>query len=135
LGLRLSRISMSLPSDLLHDFDSVVHRLGYGDRSKALQVAMRNFVTEFRSGVAEGTGVGVLTLMYDHDVLGVEESLTDTQHKYRSVISSTFHIHLDERRCLEIVGVKGTISTIKSLAKELMTSKGVRQFKETIIAL
>ncbi len=41
-----TRISMSLPPGLLEAFDRVSHQSGYADRSKALQAAMRAFISD-----------------------------------------------------------------------------------------
>lgn len=131
----VSRIGVSVPPDLLKDFDETINRLGY-TRSKAIQVAMRNFLTEHR-WVVEGRGeiASALTMIYDHEVRGLEEALTDIQHDHRDVISSTNHIHLDERNCLEIVAVKGEVKAVQTLAKKLMREKGVKQLKLATLML
>lgn len=53
--------------------------------------------------------------------------MTDIQHEYIDLISSTTHVHLDERNCLEILAVKGEVKSIQSLAKRLMAERGVKQ--------
>ena len=132
VGRGVSRISVSVPPDLLSVFEETIKRLGY-DRSKAVQVAMRNFLTDYK--LQEGIGVvtGALVMVYDHEVKGLDETLTDVQHRFESVISSAMHIHLDERNCLEIIAVKGEVKRIQDLAQELMTKRGVKQFKQTIV--
>ena len=40
---------------------------------------------------------------------GLQEALTDIQHRFRSVVNSTTHIHLDESRCMEIISVRGKL--------------------------
>ncbi|MEM2876177.1 MAG: nickel-responsive transcriptional regulator NikR [Candidatus Bathyarchaeia archaeon] len=129
----VSRISVSVPSDLLRDFDLIVKEVGY-DRSKAIQNAMRNFMTEYKLQRVEGEGTGALLILYDHEVPGLDSSLTDVQHRYEDVINSSMHIHLDERRCLQIVAVKGDLKRVQALAKELMAQRGLVQFKQVIIS-
>ena len=125
----VSRISISVPPDLLNTFDETINRLGY-TRSKAIQTAMRQFLTENIWINDEGGEVaGALTMIYNHETRGLEETLTDIQHDHRQVISSTIHVHLDERNCLEIVAVKGEVKTIQSLTKKLMTERGIKQMK------
>jgi len=68
-------------------------------------------------------------MIYDHETRGLEETLTEIQHEYRKVISSTTHIHLDDQNCLEILAVKGEVKTTESLAKKLMRERGVKQLK------
>ena len=129
----VSRISVSVPPELLEEFDLLVKEMGY-DRSKAVQKAMRNFITEYRFRELEGEGVGALLVLYDHETPGLDSVLTDVQHSYEDVITSSMHVHLDERRCLEIIAVKGMLSRIQDLAKTLMSKRGVIQFKQAVIA-
>ena len=133
---RVGRISFSTPSALVRQFDQSLRALGYEDRSKALQMAMRNFITEYAwKAEKEKLGAGAVLLTYDHETHGVQEELTHAQHQYLDVISSTMHIHLDEFRCLEIISVKGKLERIQTMAKELMKTKGVSQFKLSTISL
>ncbi len=127
----VSRVSISLPPKMLEEFDRVVERLGL-TRSKAVQVAMRDFLTEHRWETAEGSVAGAITLLYDHKIRGVEEEVTDIQHDFRDVISSTTHVHLDERNCLEIIAVRGDVARIRELYRRLMAQR-VKQLKISIL--
>jgi len=133
---RVERISFSTPPGLMKQFDQSLSSMGYEDRSKALQMAIRNFITEYAWKAEKGRlGAGAVLMTYDHDTHGIQEELTHAQHRYRDVISSTMHIHLDESRCLEIISVRGKLKRIQILAKELMKSKGVSQLKLSTISL
>jgi CopG family nickel-responsive transcriptional regulator len=81
-GGGVSRISVSVPLDLLNEFDETIARMGY-DRSKVIQLAMRNFLTEYMwKYEEEEVASGTITIIYDHEIKGLEESLTDTQHHH-----------------------------------------------------
>lgn len=132
----VERISFSTPPALLKQFDDSLKMLGYKDRSKALQIAMRNFITEYAWRKESGkTGAGAILLTYNHDSHGLQEALTDIQHQFRSVVNSTTHVHLDESRCLEIISVKGRIERIQALAKDIMERRGVTQLKLSTVTL
>ncbi|MGC9067385.1 MAG: nickel-responsive transcriptional regulator NikR [Thermoprotei archaeon] len=129
------RFGVSVPPELLTEFDKIITRMGY-DRSKAIQLAMRNFLTEYKWEYEEtGIVAGTITLIYDHEVKGLEENLTDIQHLQRNVIISNMHIHIDDRNCLLVIAVKGEIKSIKNLAKELMRMRGVKQLRLTTITI
>ncbi|MEM3624872.1 MAG: nickel-responsive transcriptional regulator NikR [Nitrososphaerales archaeon] len=129
----VSRISISLPPDLLDEFDKVIKQIGY-DRSKAIQLSIRNFLTENKWMHEEkGIVMGALAMIYDHEVKGLEESLTDTEHIYSDIISSSMHIHLDERKCLEIIALKGKVESIRDLVQKLMGKRGVMQIRLAIV--
>jgi len=125
----VARISISLPPQLLEEFDSTIERLGQ-DRSKAIQQAMRYFLTEYRWEHEErGVAVGTITLIYDHDVRGLESKLTSLQHQAIGIIASTIHIHLDSSHCLLVIVVRGEVKEIRELASHLLGLRGVKQLK------
>ncbi|MBC7120275.1 MAG: nickel-responsive transcriptional regulator NikR [Candidatus Methanosuratus sp.] len=128
----VERFSISVEPDLVREFDSVVERLGE-KRSKALQHAMRLFLSEHYWTEIEGECTGAVVIVYDHSTRMVEEGITDLQHGFRDVINSTLHIHVDERDCLEIVAVRGRIRRVKELIEGLEKGKGVKQVKHTIV--
>ena len=131
---RVERTSFSVSPELLNRFDDVVRGLGYEDRSRALQSAMTNFITEYTWAAEKGgAGVGVILFTYSHRPHGLQEALTDIQHHYRSEVNSTTHIHLDESRCLEIISVRGQTTRIQELAKRLMKTRGVTQLKLSVV--
>jgi len=132
---RIVRVGVTFPPDLLKELDETVKKMGYDSRSKAIQDAVRSFITEFRwLSEQRGTRVGVLVMVYDHEVEGLEAALTDTQHKHSHVVRSSMHVHLSERDCLEAIAVKGDAQEIRRLAQELTTKRGVKQVKATILS-
>jgi CopG family nickel-responsive transcriptional regulator len=134
--VRVQRVSFSTPPALLKQFDDSLRMLDYKDRSKALQIAMRNFITEYawKAG-GEKEGAGVILFTYDHDSHGLQEALTDIQHDFRGIVNSTTHIHLDETRCLEIISVRGKVERIHVLARNIMKKRGVMQLKLSTVAV
>jgi CopG family nickel-responsive transcriptional regulator len=130
----VSRISLSLSPDLLHSFDDHTKRLGYKNRSNAIQDAMRSLITDSKWMCEKmGTGVGALAMVYDHKVKGLDEELIEIQHQYGNLIRSSMHIHLDKETCLEILALKGEALVIRDLIQELNTKKGVKQVKIAIV--
>ena len=120
----------------MRQFDDSLRAIGYKDRSKGLQVAMRNFITEYAWKAERGSlGAGAALLTFDHRSHGVQEALTEVQHHYRDTINSTTHIHLDEYRCLEIISVKGKLERIQAMVNDLMKTTGVSQLKLSTVAL
>ena len=134
VGNRVSRINISVPSTLLKRVDDHIMRLGYSNRSKAIQDAMQSLITESMWMYEKmGAAVGVIAMVYDHHVKGLEEELTDIQHQFEESICSSMHIHLAEENCLEIIAVKGNASDVKDLAQDLKTKRGIKQLKLVIV--
>jgi len=132
---KIVRVGVTFPPELLKELDEVVDRMGYDNRSKAIQDSVRSFLTEYKMFKEQkGTRVGVLVMVYDHEVKGVEDALIETQHKHRHVICSSMHVHLTERECLEAIAVNGDADEIRKLAQELTTKKGVKQVRSTMVS-
>jgi CopG family nickel-responsive transcriptional regulator len=131
---KIVRVGVTFPPSLLKDFDKIINSMGYDSRSKAIQDSVRLFVSERKWLKEEETNqTGVIVMVYDHEVRNVESGLTEAQHHHSDLISSTMHIHLGERDCLEVIAVKGKSSEIKHLSDELATRKGVKILKATIV--
>ncbi|MDI6846824.1 MAG: nickel-responsive transcriptional regulator NikR [Candidatus Bathyarchaeia archaeon] len=130
------RVGVTFPPDLLKDFDEIIRKLGYENRSKAVQEAVRMFVSEKKWLQEEkGMHAGVLMMLYDHEVRGLESTLTHIQHHYTHIICSTMHIHLSERDCLEAIAVKGDAAEIRKLNDELAAKRGVKILKTMLVSV
>jgi CopG family nickel-responsive transcriptional regulator len=132
---KIVRVGVTFPPELLKDLDKVAEEMGYESRSKAIQDAVTSFITDQRLlHEQKGKKAGVLVMVYDHDVKGLEDDLIESQHHHRDVINSVLHVHLSDRECLEAVAVKGEAEDIRKLAQELATRKGVKQVRSTIVS-
>ena len=133
---KITRVGITFPPELLKEFDEITCDMGYESRSKAIQDAVRLFVSERKWLKEEETSqTGVLLMVYDHEIRGLDRELTETQHHHSGLISSTMHIHLGERDCLEAIAVKGKASEIRHLSDALTTKKGVKILKGVIVSV
>jgi len=104
--------------------------MGYEERSKALQIAVQNFVSDFElKENPDRIAAGTILILYEHDTRNIDARLNDIGHDYRSVIVSSLHLHLDEKNCVNIIVLKGKTQTILELEKELRKVNGVKQLK------
>lgn len=133
---KIIRVGVTFPPGLLKDFDEIIRKMGYENRSKAVQDAVRMFVSE-KKWLQEEKGIhaGVLMMLYDHEVRGLESALTHVQHHYAKIICSTMHIHLSERDCLEAIAVKGDAAEIRKLSDELAAKRGVKILKTMLVSV
>jgi CopG family transcriptional regulator, nickel-responsive regulator len=134
---KITRVGVTFPPDLLKDFDDITNKMGYESRSKAIQDAVRLFVSERKwlQEEANTMQTGVLLMVYDHEIRNLEADLTEAQHHHSSLVSSTLHIHIGERDCLEAIAVKGKAAEIRHLSDELATKRGVKILKTMIVTL
>ena len=132
----LTRISISLPSDLLTKFDESMVRAGYTDRSKALQTAIHSLIDDYSWKTNNNAeGAGAIIMMYDNHIYNQDKRSTQVQHKYADIISASTHIHLENDNCLETIMVKGDIKRIRDLAKHLSENRGIKSLKVNFISV
>jgi CopG family nickel-responsive transcriptional regulator len=133
---KIVRVGVTFPPDLLKDFDEIIGKMGYDSRSKAIQDAVRLYVSERKwLQEEEANQTGVILMVYDHEKRGIDSDLTDSQHHHQDIISSSMHIHLGEHDCLEVIAVKGKGSEIRHLSDELATRRGVKILKSMIVTV
>ena len=125
------RFAISLDRELLENFDLVIQKQGYVNRSEAVRDLIRDsLVTQDWDEKEEA--IGTITLVYNHHRYSLSEELNDKQHKHHSLIISSMHRHLDHDNCLEIIAVKGLGNKIRELADSLISIKGVKHGKLTL---
>ncbi|KON33033.1 MAG: hypothetical protein AC479_05825 [miscellaneous Crenarchaeota group-6 archaeon AD8-1] len=133
---KIVRVGVTFPPELLKEFDEIINKIGYNNRSKAIQDAVRLYLSDKKWLKKEKADQrGILVMVYDHDTKGLEQTLTETQHHNSSIISSTMHIHINDQDCLEAIAVKGKASEIRHLSNELTTKKGVKILKTIIVSV
>lgn len=133
---KIIRVGVTFPPDLLKDFDELIRKMNYQNRSKAVQDAVRMFISEKKWLQEEkGAQAGVIMLLYDHEVRGLEDALTHVQHHHASIICSTMHIHLSERDCLEAIAVRGDAFEVRKLSDKLAAKRGVKILKTMVVSV
>ncbi len=127
---KLVRFGVSLDHHLLDDFDRVIARKNYTNRSEALRDLIRDNLVGQEWDEDKET-VGTITIVYDHHVHDLTDKLTDIQHHYHRLVLSAMHVHLDHDHCLEVLVVRGRGSQIRKVADILIGTKGVKHGKLT----
>jgi CopG family transcriptional regulator, nickel-responsive regulator len=122
----LSRIGVSLDSDLLDRFDKFIADKGYDNRSEAFRDLIRDRLVGSAVVASKSTVVGTVTLIYDHHARLLPEKLADLQHEHHGIIISTLHAHLDHHTCLVVVVLRGKSGEVQQLADRLISTKGVQ---------
>ena len=128
---KLVRFGVSLDHHLLDDFDRLIERKNYTNRSEALRDLIRDNLVGQEWDENKET-VGTITIVYNHHVHDLTEKLTDTQHRFHRLILSAMHVHLDHDHCVEVLVVRGKGADIKKVADTLIGTKGVKHGKLTM---
>jgi CopG family nickel-responsive transcriptional regulator len=121
---QLSRTGVSIEEDLLKEFDRLIERRGYQNRSEAFRDLIREaLLTELVE--SNKPVVGTLTLVYDHHVPNLAQKLTEVQHGAGTMILAATHVHLDHSYCLEVIIMRGRSKDLQAVADGMLALRGV----------
>ena len=121
----VSRISVSLPPELLTELDRMVESRGYGSRSQAINDMVNYQLAEHKRKLGDEVMVGTLTVFYDRQVRGLQKHLSDIQYQHIDEVISSLHVHLTEDRMLEIILIQGPARRLQDITDEVITLRGV----------
>ncbi len=120
----LARTGVSLEEDLLNEFDRLIAKRGYKNRSEAFRDLIREALLS-ETVDSNKPVVGTLTLVYDHHVPNLSEKLTETQHSVGAMVLAATHVHLDHHYCLEVIIMKGRSRELQEIADRMLALRGV----------
>lgn len=121
----LVRFGVSLEEDLLSQFDSLIKKRKYTNRSEAIRDLIREELVK-KEWTENREVAGAITLVYDHHARELVTKVLDVQHDYHTCILSSQHIHLDHHNCFEIVVTKGKSRDIEELYQKLKALRNVK---------
>jgi CopG family nickel-responsive transcriptional regulator len=127
----LSRFSISTENDLLKNFDQLLTKQGYSNRSEAFRDLMRDALIKSKIEDSPQTGevLGTLTLVYDHHASELSDKMNGLQHQYYNLIVSVLHVHINHDDCMEVIVLRGEIGHVRSVSESLLTLRGVKHGK------
>jgi CopG family transcriptional regulator, nickel-responsive regulator len=120
----LARTGVSLEEDLLKEFDRLITKRGYQNRSEAFRDLIREALLS-ETVDSNKPVVGTLTLVYDHHVPNLSEKLTEAQHSVGAMVLAATHVHLDHHYCLEVIIMKGKSKELQEVADRMLALRGV----------
>ncbi len=121
----VSRISISLPPDLLDELDRMVASRGYGSRSQGIAEMVNYQLAEHKRALGDEVMAGTLTLLYNRAARGLQGKLADLQYQHIAEVISSLHVHLSEDQMLEVLLVQGPASQLQAIANEMIALRGV----------
>ena len=121
----VSRISISLPPDLLDELDRMVESRGYGSRSQGIAEMVNYQLAEHKRTLGDEVMAGTLTLLYNRATRGLQGKLADIQYQHIAEVISSLHVHLSEDQMLEVLLVQGPASQLQAIANEMIALRGV----------
>jgi CopG family nickel-responsive transcriptional regulator len=133
-GEPVSRVSISLPSDLLRDLDHMVRARGFESRSQAINDMLHQFIVGHQHEMGNDVMVGVIALFYNNSVAGLQKQLADLQVRYIDEVISSLHVHLMHNHTMEVVLVQGPAHKLQTIADQMTSRRGVVSGKIHLVA-
>lgn len=121
----VSRITISLPSELLDELDSIVSEKKYGSRSQAVTEMINSRLLDHKQQKDHSIMVGTITLFYNRKAQGLQNKLSDLQFAHIDEVISSLHVHLTHDRMMEVILVQGPVGVLQFICDEMMSLKGV----------
>jgi len=127
----LTRVSVTIDSSLLKQFDRWQKTQGFPTRSEAVGHLVRSALIE-EEWEADSIVAGVLTIVYDHHKTNVLAKIVEAQHDSGALVLCSQHAHLDHNNCMENIIVRGRVAEIRLLHQKLSAIKGM---KHTVLSM
>lgn len=123
---RTERISMTLPQSTLAQLDQMVGKRGYSNRSQAITEIINKELAHYSQQMDETIMAGTITLFYQLSRPGLPARLAQIQREYIDEVISSLHVQLEDNYTMEVVLIQGPAATLRNIADELTTCKGVK---------
>ena len=123
----MRRITISIDAPLAQQFDDLIERHGYRNRSEAFRDLLRSRIEgERKESYRARFCVATVSYIYNHEERVLASKLTALQHDHHDLTVSTMHVHLDHDNCLETVVLRGKFKEVSAFADILVAQSGVR---------
>ena len=130
---KVERIGVSLEKKLLSQFDKLIEKKGYQNRSEAIRDLIRDKLSDKELENPNAEAIAAVSIVYDHHATQLMQKLTALQHQHLLQAISSLHVHLNKHDCMEIIVLKGRIRHINSTAQQMLSHKGVKLGKVNLI--
>ncbi|HWQ38681.1 MAG TPA: nickel-responsive transcriptional regulator NikR [Burkholderiales bacterium] len=130
----MERFTISLSDELAQQFDELLKKKGYQNRSEAVRDMVR---TELAAASIERHEapfcVAALSYVYNHHARDLAERLTELQHAHHDIVLSSMHVHLDHDNCMETLILRGATDQVSKFAHTLMAEPEVRHGRLNLV--
>ena len=123
----MHRFTISLDAELAREFDELIRRKRYSNRSEAVRDMLRAMIEGARlSGGRARFSVGCLSYVYNHHERDLTERLASIAHDHHELVISTTHAHIDHEQCIETLILRGRTEDLRRFSDAVVAERGVR---------
>jgi CopG family nickel-responsive transcriptional regulator len=132
----MAHAAISIPRDLLEQFDCIIREKDYFSRSDAIQDAVRHYIKYYEwMNEIKGERAGTIIVLYDRVKRGLIGSIAQLQQDFKEIICSTLLVPVNnsENARLELLILKGDGKLLVALAEQMLRLNGVKYVRLTTI--
>lgn len=133
MTVRGRKVGVYIPEDIEKALRSLAGGGELRNISRVVQEALRLYLSETLGEKCEAAGF--VNVLYDHESGGVDTALTDIQHDYMDIVVFANHVHIDKKRCLLSIAVRGGSARIGELMSRIRSIRGVLLLKPTLLCV
>lgn len=124
-----TRLSISLPPELVGQLDAMMAERGLPSRSQVIAELIRHEIADFEARQEDSVIAGTITLIYRAESGRVRHGLAQTQSAYLKEVISSQHVFLEDDQSLEVLLVQGPAARLHQLCDDLRRIRSVQQIK------
>jgi CopG family nickel-responsive transcriptional regulator len=130
----MRRITISVDDSLAEQFEELIARHGYENRSEAFRDLVRGRIEQERKATYQARYcIASLSYVYNHHERELASRLAAVQHAHHNICVSTMHVHLDHDNCLETLVLRGLHKQVSTFADNVIALSGVRHGSINIV--
>jgi CopG family nickel-responsive transcriptional regulator len=133
----MRRITISVDEPLAQQFDDLIERHGYENRSEAFRDLLRARIENERKTLVYTAlyGVATVSYIYSFHERDLAARLAGLQHDHHDLCVACTRAVLDHDDCLENVILRGKFRDVDAFAKVLIAQNGVRHGNVHLVPL
>jgi len=126
------RVTVSMPDETFQALDRLVTERGFDSRSQAIAEMIHGEAAEHLGKIGTEVMAGTLTLVYDESKSSLLRDLSRICREHIAEVISSQHVLLEESHVLEVILMQGPARSLRQIANELVTCKGVKSAHLTL---
>jgi CopG family nickel-responsive transcriptional regulator len=132
----LTVISITIPDQLITEFDKFRARRGYYSRSEAFRDAVRTLMTEGEMSELESQNVATVILTAaDIKRKDIDVRLVELRSDFEDIVVENLHRYVENEYCVDVFLAQGEHKRILDFLGRVRGTRGVQQVKAIFLPL
>lgn len=128
----LRRVTVSMSEETFQALDRLVTERGFDSRSQGIAEMIHSQAAEHLGKVGTEVMAANLTLVYDESKGSLLRDLSRICREHVAEVISSQHVLLEDEHVMEVILMQGPARTLRQIANELVTCKGVKTAQLTL---